>query len=436
MRVLLLMATRTYRARAFLEAAGRLGLEVTVGSEVEHLLSGLAPGATVALDFRRPKLAVGQIRAFAERYPLEAVVGVDDDTIVLAAMAAEALGLLRNPVESVKATRSKDLTRLILSETDLNTPWFELVGLDEDPAAVARRVAFPCVVKPLALAGSRGVIRADDPEQLAAACREVGAILRDLDLDPDDPAARQVLVEGYIPGPEFALEGLLVDGRLTVLTLFDKPDPLEGPYFEETIYVTPSRLPPASQAAIAAAVERAAAAIGLREGPLHAEARLNEQGPWVIEVAARSIGGRCSDALRFAADVSLEEIILRQAARLAVGSLEREPRPAGVMMIPIPRGGLLRGVRGRAEAKAVPGIEEVTISIPFGQKVVPLPRGDRYLGFIHARAETPAAVEAALREAHGKLRFEIEGQAGPEQMLTADDYPLLEANGLAPFEAE
>ena len=266
------------------------------------------------------------------------------------------------------------------------------------------------MVKPLSLAGSRGVIRADDQEQLAAALREVGAILGGIEFEPDDPASSQVLVEEYIPGAEFALEGLLVDGKLTVLALFDKPDPLEGPYFEETIYVTPSRLAAAEQAAIAAATEKAALAIGLREGPVHAEARLNDRGPYVIEVAARSIGGLCSDALRFASDVSLETLILRQASRLDLGSLEREPRPAGVMMIPIPRGGILRAVHGRDEAKAVPGVDEVTISIPFGQEVVPLPRGDRYLGFIHARAETPAAVEAALREAHRQLEFVIDSR--------------------------
>ena len=411
MRILLLMATRTYRARAFLDAAARLALDVTVGSEVEHVLSGLAPGATLALDFKRPKAAVGQIREFVEQYPVDAVVGVDDDTTILAAMAAEALGLPHNTVESVKAARYKDLLRLVLSETDLNSPEFQLVDVDGDPVRVAERVPYPCVLKPLSLSASRGVIRADDPDQFAAAFREVVAILREAELEEEDPAARQLLVESYIPGPEFALEGLLVDGNLTVLALFDKPDPLEGPYFEETIYVTPSRLPPASQQAIAAAVGKAALAIGLREGPIHAEARLNKQGPWIIEVAARSIGGLCSDALRFASDLSLEEIILRQAARREFGSLQRSPRPAGVMMIPIPRGGILHAVHGRAEAKAVPGIEEVTISIPFGQEVVPLPRGNRYLGFIHARGDPPEAVEAALREAHRRLEFDIRSTA-------------------------
>jgi biotin carboxylase len=407
MRLLLLMPTRTYRARAFLAAAARLGVEVTVGSEVEHVLSGLAPGATVALDFKRPSVGRSQILEFAREYPIEAVVGVDDDGTILAAMAAEALGLPQNSVESVKAARYKDVMRLILSETELNSPHFQLAGLDEDPAEVAGRVPYPCVLKPLSLSASRGVVRADDPAQFAAAFREIVAILGEADLDPDDPAARQLLVESYIPGAEYALEGLLVDGELTVLALFDKPDPLEGPYFEETIYLTPSRLPPDAQAAIAQAAARAAAALGLREGPLHAEARLNAQGPWILEVAARSIGGLCSDALRFADDTSLEEIILRQAARLDPASLRPDARPAGVMMIPIPRSGILHAVRGRAEARAVPGIEEVTISIPFGQEVVPLPRGNRYLGFIHARAATVEAVEAALREAHARLEFDI-----------------------------
>ena len=410
-RILILMATRTYRAAAFMQAAARLGVDVTVGTEREQPLADFTPGSTVALDFDRPRRAQQQIVEFAERFPIDAVVGVDDDTTVLAALAAEALGLPHNSVESVKATHYKDVMRLILSEADtVLNPWFELVSIDEDPAVVARRVTYPCVVKPLSLSASRGVIRADDPQQLEAAMREVIEILGEATLSAEDPASRQVLIESFIHGREFALEGLIIDGQLIVLALFDKPDPLDGPYFEETIYITPSRLPADAQQAIARSTASAAAALGLREGPVHAEVRLNEQGPWIVEVAARSVGGLCSNALRFGtADVSLEEIILRQAARLEIASLQRERQPAGVMMIPIPRGGILRDVRGLAEAKAVPGVEDVAISIPCGHAVVPLPRGTQYLGFIFSRAETPEAVEAALREAHRLLTFTIDG---------------------------
>jgi biotin carboxylase len=406
-RVLVLMRTRTYRARAFLEAASRLGLNVTVGSEREHVLAHLAPGATLALDFDHPRVARAQVAEFAERFPIDAVVGVDDDTTVLAALAAEVLGLPHNSVEAVKAARYKDVMRLALSETDLLAPRFQLVGTDEDPAAVATRLSYPCVVKPLALSASRGVIRADDAAGFVAAFAEAVSILAGSDIPADDPAAHQLLVEDFIPGKEFALEGLLVDGRLHTLTLFDKPDPLDGPYFEETIYTTPSRLPPEQQAAVRQAAERAALGLGLREGPVHAEVRLNERGAWVVEVAARSIGGLCSKTLRFDAGMSLEEIILRQATRQDLGSLTRERQPAGVMMIPIPRAGVLRGVRGVAEAERVPGIESVEISVPCGEWIAPPPRGTRYLGFIFARAASPQAVEQTLRQAHARLQLDI-----------------------------
>ena len=406
-RILILMSTRTYRAEAFLKAAGRLGVAVTVGTEIDQPILNLFPGATIALDLRHPRRALQEILEFAREFPIEAVVGVDDDTTMPAAMAAEALGLPHNSVESVKASRYKDVMRLILAETDLNTPEFQLVKVDDDPLAVASRVSYPCVVKPLSLSASRGVIPADGPTEFAAAFREVVDILGEAELEPDDPAAQQVLVESFIPGREFALEGLLRGGELTVLTLFDKPDPLDGPYFEETIYVTPSRLPEQAQTSIAEAASKAAAALGLREGPIHAEVRLNEAGPWVIEVAARSVGGLCSNSLRFDFELSLEEIILRHAAGLEIASLQRERQAAGVMMIPIPKGGVLFEVRGLAEAGAVAGIQDVKISIPRGQEVVPLPRGTKYLGFIFARAETPEAVEAALRAAHSHLEFEI-----------------------------
>jgi biotin carboxylase len=279
------------------------------------------------------------------------------------------------------------------------SPAFKLWHLSDDPATIAAATRFPCVVKPTMLSGSRGVMRADGPAELAARFARLRGILAHERCD-------EVLVEDYIPGVEVALEGLLDGGRLRTLALFDKPDPLEGPYFEETLYVTPSRLPADVQAAIEAAAAAAAAALGLREGPIHAELRWNERGPFLIEVAARSIGGLCSQTLRFGTDMSLEELILRQALGDPIDAA-REGRAGGVMMIPIPAAGHLRAVAGVEAAAAVPGIEKVEVTARMNHPLVPLPEGDSYLGFIFARGETPDAVEAALRAAHGCLRFEI-----------------------------
>jgi biotin carboxylase len=259
------------------------------------------------------------------------------------------------------------------------------------------------VLKPLRLAASRGVIRADTPEAFVAAFERVKRIVEQAGC-----VTRSILVEDFVPGSEVALEGLLVAGELHVLALFDKPDPLDGPYFEETIYVTPSRLPAEGQRAVAACAERAAAALGLREGPVHAELRVNGNGgPWLIELAARPIGGRCSGALRFGTGASLEEIIIRHALGMPIPSLEREPIASGVMMIPVPGAGVLREVRGADAARAVPLVEEVAITAHPGQELVPWPEGTRYPGFIFARGDTPAAVEAALRAAHARLQFVI-----------------------------
>jgi biotin carboxylase len=251
------------------------------------------------------------------------------------------------------------------------------------------------------------VIRADDPAQFVAAFHRIAAILRLPDVHGSGETREALLVEAFVPGVEVALEGLLVDGRLHTLALFDKPDPLDGPYFEETIYVTPSRLPEEVQRRIAEVTADACDALGLDEGPVHAELRVNADGPLVLEVAARSIGGLCSRTLRFGTGLSLEELILRHALKWPIDSLERERRPAGVMMIPIPRAGRLVAVHGTDDARAVPGIEEVSITAHAGQELVPLPEGAQYLGFIFGRAETPAAVEAALRRAHACLAIEI-----------------------------
>jgi biotin carboxylase len=273
---------------------------------------------------------------------------------------------------------------------------------------VAGRVGFPCVVKPLFLSASRGVIRANDPDEFVAAFGRLAAILRRPEVAAQGGLlARQVLVESYIPGVEVALEGLLSRGKLRVLAIFDKPDPMEGPFFEETIYVTPSRLPDSVQQSVVACTAQAVAALGLEHGPIHAELRVNDQGPWILEIAPRSIGGLCSRALRFGEGISLEELILRHAMGLEVDSISRERQAAGVMMIPIPQAGVLREVRGQPEAQRVQAIEEIRLTIPVGTEVVPLPEGARYLGFIFARAETPDRVEAALRDAHRRLEFII-----------------------------
>jgi len=298
--------------------------------------------------------------------------------------------------------------RDVLAAAGAPSPRFAVFSIDDDPRDVARRVSFPCVVKPLFLAASRGVIRANDPVEFAAAFHRLDAILRRPEVAAQGgPLARQVLVETYIPGVEVAVEGLLSKGKLRVLAIFDKPDPLEGPFFEETIYVTPSRLPDSVQQSIVTCTAQAVAALGLEHGPIHAELRVNDQGPWILEIAPRSIGGLCSRALRFGDGISLEELILRHAMGLEVDSIIRERQAAGVMMIPIPQAGILKEVRGHPEAQRVEGIEEIRLTIPVGTEVIPLPEGSRYLGFIFARGETPDRVEAALREAHRRLEFII-----------------------------
>ena len=407
-RLLLLMTTTTYRASAFLDAARRLQVTVVVGSDQPQALEALTPGNTLSLDFFHPEAAARTIAAFAATSPLDAVVGVDDETTLTAAMAAEALGLSHNAVASVAAARNKYQMRQLCAAGDVPSPRFACWSIEDAPRDVAPQITFPCVLKPLFLAASRGVIRADDTGQFVTAFQRLVALLRRPEVAVRGGSlASQILVETFIPGQEVALEGLLTRGQLQVLALFDKPDPLDGPFFEETFYVTPSRLPHAVQAAIVACTVHTAQVLGLREGPVHAELRVNDQGPWMIEVAARSIGGLCSRTLRFDAGLSLEEVIVHHALGHDVTSCARDPYASGVMMLPTPRRGILQHVQGQKEARSVPGIEDLRITVPLGQEVIPLPEGDRYLGFLFARAATPACVEAALRAAYARLSFGI-----------------------------
>ena len=427
-RVLLLLPSGTYKAPDFLAAARRLDVDVVVASETAQTLADTMGERALVVDLADPTGSAAAVTALAARRPLDAVVAVDDQGLLIAALAARELGLPANDPQAVARTRNKAAMRAALAAADgraaqpegeaprdtllqpaeaprhaLLQPAFRVVGRADDVVAAAAEIGWPVVIKPVSLSASRGVIRADDPSAVESAAARVRAILDGDGHSADEP----ILVESYVPGEEVAVEGLLRTGRLEVLAVFDKPDPLTGPYFEETLYVTPSRLPAPVQAGISAAVADAAAAIGLTEGPVHAELRIDPDGrPWILEVAARTIGGLCARTLRFAAGVTLEELVLRHALGLAVDP-RRETIAAGVMMLPIPRAGRLAAVHGQDEARAVPHITALELSIPPGGQVRPLPEGDRYLGFLFARASTPAEVEAALRTAHAHLEVEI-----------------------------
>ncbi|MBT4044687.1 MAG: ATP-grasp domain-containing protein [Rhodospirillaceae bacterium] len=412
-RLLLLVPTTSYRIGDFLAAAERLNVDVAVGSDQQSVLEAFSQGRTLTVDFAVPDRGIAQISAYHDKYPLAAIIGVDQGTTLLAALASQTLGLPHNAPAAIETTENKYRFRSRMANSGLPAPWFTLLSFDtDDLSKQSMQMPYPVVLKPLALSASRGVIRANDPGQFMAAQARIKAILAATDetdqSGQSDETANHVLVESYIPGCEVALEGLLENGRLRVLALFDKPDPLEGPYFEETIYITPSRLSAQVQGEITATVAEAVGTIGLSEGPIHAELRINDGGAWLIEVAARSIGGLCGRTLRFGEGIGLEDLIIHHAMGLEQSD-EGGLQPAtGVMMIPIPHAGVLSHIAGLEEARGLPAIDDITISIPLGDVLVPVPEGNRYLGFIFATAETPDMVEAALREAHEKLEIQIE----------------------------
>lgn len=402
-RVLLLMSPATYRAGAFLSAAQRLDIEVVVGIDLPETLADYWH-VPLGVDFADIPASVQTITAYAQQHHIDAVLSVDDSACELAAHASLALGLSHNSPQAAVAARDKLLMRQLMSEGGAPCPIFRNFPLHDDPWKIAEQVTYPCVLKPRRLSGSRGVIRADQPEEFVAAFHRLKRILLSEGYSEHETS---FLVEDFIPGGEVALEGLLTKGQLKVLALFDKPDPLDGPFFEETIYVTPSRLSEQVRQDIAHCVAVAASSLGLREGPVHAELRVNEQGPWMLEIAGRSIGGLCSTILEFGSGMCLEELILRHAIGEEIVSVERDQHAAGVMMIPIPAAGMLKAVHGVEEASAVSFITGVEITAKLHHPLVPLPEGASYLGFIFARGDTPAEVEEAIRRAHHCLRFDI-----------------------------
>ena len=402
-RVLLLLPTTGYRNNDFLAAAKKLDVEIVAAADYCHQLApswGLAP--IMALHFDRPEQAADTVVRELDA-SVDAVLAVDDSGVELAALLGERLGLPGNPAHAVRRVRDKLAFRRLLREREFLCPEFHHLPSGEDPRKLVPELTFPVVVKARRLSGSRGVIRANDSEELLRAVNRVRAIQSRADRDAQKLG---IIIEDFIPGLEYALEGILERGELTTLALFDKPDPLDGPYFEETLYVTPSRLPGALQDRIRQEVARACRAASLAVGSVHAEVRINDRGIWILEIAARSIGGLCARVLTHSLGMSLEELILRQVVAEPL-EVAGEGGAAGVMMIPIPRRGIYHGLEGLDAAQSEAGVTGVSITVEPGQIIAPPPDWASYLGFIFARAPSPAEAEKALRIAHRRLHLDI-----------------------------
>ena len=416
-RRLLILASKTgYQTRAFAEAARRLDLEVVYGTDRCHVLEDPWGDRALPLRFEDPEHSAQQIVDFARGATLAGIVSLGDRPTPTSARAAAALGLPSHPATAADVCANKYLSRQKLAIAGFDIPRFHRYELDCDFSRVVEDdfpISFPCVLKPLALSGSRGVIRADTPAEAVAAFARIRAIRRAPDVQVlREEALGFIQAEGYVEGDEVAVEGLMEHGALRILAIFDKPTPLTGPYFEETIYVTPSRLSQSTQSAIAETLQRSAATLGLCHGPVHAELRVAPDGRLIIlEIAARSIGGLCARALRFVntdgVSCGLEELIIRNALGENTSAFARERQASGVMMVPIPQAGIYEDVAGVDAALATPHIEEVRVTAKPGHKLVPLPESSSYLGFIFARADSPEQVVAALETAHARLRFSI-----------------------------
>jgi biotin carboxylase len=389
----------------FADAARRAGFDCSLATDRCHVLEDPWGDHAIPVRFEDP---YGSRDILAAAGPFDGIAAVGDRPTFLAALTAEALDIPHHPPAGVAACRDKFLARRRFQSAGLPVPDFFRISINSDPGEAAARAPFPCVLKPLGLSGSRGVMRTNNAGEFLAAFARLRALLESTDVAAlREEQNRYIQVESFIEGREFALEGIVTRGELRVFAIFDKPDPLDGPFFEETIYVTPSRESGTVQKRMTEATRRAVGALGLTHGPIHAEVRVNPAGVWALEVAARPIGGLCARTLRFDHDMPLEELILRHAVGEDMSRVRLRGGASGVMMIPIPKAGIYRGVEGVENACKVPDVEEVAITAKEGQKILPLPEGASYLGFIFARAASPERVEQALREAHACLGFEI-----------------------------
>jgi biotin carboxylase len=411
-RVLIVATTTGYQIRSFGEAAAKLGVRLIFASDRCDQLEDPWWDQAIPIRFHDEAASLRSILEAFGSTPADGVIAVGDRPVTLAARVNHAFGLPGNPLAAALASRNKLESRRLLKAAGLPVPEFSALSVAADAAEMSLNVRYPVVLKPLSMSGSRGVIRADSGRDFLRAFDRIRALLEQRDTRVErDGTHDTLLIESFIPGREYAVEAVLSDGRFQQFAMFDKPDPLDGPFFEETIYIAPSRERGEVQSKIVSAVAAGAAAIGLRHGPVHAECRVNDRGVYLLEIAARPIGGLCSKALHFTSargEASLEEVLLRHAMGEDVSVYSREDHASGVMMIPIPRRGIYKAVEGEGEARSIPNIVDVKITAKPGARVIPLPEGKSYLGFIFAHAPRAGAVEEALRAAHSKLRFQID----------------------------
>ena len=361
-----------------------------------------------------PRARPSRSRRRRARRPIRGIVPASDPTAVIAALAAERLGLPHNPPAAARRAANKLAMRDGAPRRGRAGPARSgSFPVDGDPSAAGRaEVGVP--VRPEA-AHLLGEPRRHPRRRSGRRSSPPGGASRSSSTTPPPSGAR---ARRTAPGRSWSrpssparrsrVEGLLRGGRLEVLAVFDKPDPLDGPFFEETIYVTPVAPPARRSSPRVEAVDRRGrrARSGSSRGRSTPSCASRPDGPVVLEIAARSIGGLCSRTLRFGAGLSLEEVLVAHAMGLPLDAapprgarLRRDdaPHPAPRRAARRPR---RRGARGPS-----PGVEDVVITVPEGREVVPLPEGDSYLGFLFAHGETPAAVEArAARGARAARR--------------------------------
>jgi biotin carboxylase len=415
--VALFAAKLGYQTRSFESAARKLNVQLAYVTDRCHELSDPWNDNAIAARFANPEEAAATAMQSLRGKPLRAILALGDAPAVAAAYAARGLGLPANHPAAVEACLNKFRMREVLRDAGIFNPpsnfWFRRMPLSPEPEPALLGIQFPCVIKPLSLSASQGVMRANNREEFHRAVRRLAHLLDRPDLQMKNPSSpREALVEEYIPGAEVAVEGILIDGELKLLAIFDKPDPLEGPFFEETIYLTPPRLSAQQHSAILDCATGSIRAIGLTHGPVHAEFRINERGIWPLEVAPRPIGGMCAASLAFSSaqysePIGLEELILRHAIGEDISAWQRETSASGVMMIPVPSSGIFQQVEGVENAKSIPHVTDIQITARLHDEILAWPEGSSYLGFIFAKAQSPATVEPALREAHSKLHFQI-----------------------------
>ncbi len=379
-KLLLVIPENSYKSNDFVVAAEKLGIDFLIITDSEQVSSKFSD--TVIINKFDAELNKNNLKKLKD---VTHVLPVDHSALKFSGYLVDLLEVKGNKLESINLSMNKYESRKIFNSLlDIKVNNEIIKNIDDVNTFINKNGT--SVLKPIYGTASKSVLKINNVEKNK---EQIEKLMQDC-FDQD------LVIEEYIDGKEYALEGTIINSELKKIVIFDKPVEYKHPYFEESIYITPSELSSEAEKRVVSIVDKACKKIGLEDGPVHVEFKINENQIFIIEINPRMIGGLCSRCLSFGLfKVSLEEIILHAFMNNELKNIELLNNYVGVLMIPTPKSGKFISIN-KEELENIPNISNVEITVPEGSDLLEPPYGDKYLGFAFSQGIDKKTVNESL----------------------------------------